>query len=284
MDKSKIQIFIINLCHYTRFLKRIAKSFNNNVEFGSRDIKNFTSRLKQLKNVFGLISFKDFKFELEIEFTNKIFLGLDISDFSKIEEFKNTDICHLHFANKLFKLYKDAYNEDKFLALYCIINEEEVARIFKAPHYCDDDYMAPAEKNRKTIHLDIHSEYARGFYQMLKTGNKMANLKYIQAEKENNKNMKNGLIKNVYYNNKKGATVVEFWNGDKIRVTRRKEDKHDLEKAIAIAMVKYAYGLDAYLEACDNAIDSTKKPKEKKKTPVKKETSKSTTKEKKHDI
>ena len=83
----------------------------------------------------------------------------------------------------------------------------------------------------------------------------------------------------VYYNDKKGATVVEFWNGDKIRVTRRKEDKHDLEKAIAIAMVKYAYGLDAYLEACDNAIDSTKKPKEKKKAPVKKETSKSTEKE-----
>ena len=186
MNKSKIQIFIINLCHYTRFLKRIAKSFHNNVEFGSRDIKNFTSRLKQLKNVFGIISFKDFKYELEIEFTNKIFLGLDISEFSKIEEFKNTDTYHLHFANKLFKLYKDAYNENKFLASYCAINEEEIAGIFKAPHYCDDDYIDPAEKNRKTILLDVHSVHAERFYQMLKIGNKMAKLKYIQIEKENN--------------------------------------------------------------------------------------------------
>lgn len=73
-------------------------------------------------------------------------------------------------------------------------------------------------------------------------------------------------VEKVYNNKKEGTTIVVFKNGDKIRVTREKDDKDDLEKAIAIAMVKYAYGLDKYLDACDKVIDSTKKEKLKKTT------------------
>lgn len=65
-------------------------------------------------------------------------------------------------------------------------------------------------------------------------------------------------VKKVYYNMKKGITIVEFYNGEKVRVTREKGDAHDLEKAIAIAMVKYAFGLDTYLKACEKAINSEK--------------------------
>lgn len=72
-------------------------------------------------------------------------------------------------------------------------------------------------------------------------------------------------VEKVYNNKKEGTTIVVFKNGDKIRVTREKGDKDDLEKAIAIAMVKYAYGLDKYLDACDKVVDSTKKSKTKKK-------------------
>jgi len=73
-------------------------------------------------------------------------------------------------------------------------------------------------------------------------------------------------VEKVYNNKKEGTTIVVFANGDKIRVTREKDDKDDLEKAIAIAMVKYAYGLDKYLDACDRVVDSTKKEKLKKVT------------------
>lgn len=76
-------------------------------------------------------------------------------------------------------------------------------------------------------------------------------------------------VEKVYVNKKDGITLLKFSNGDKVRVVREKDDTDDLEKAIAIAMVKYAYGLDRYLTACNKVVDSTKKEKEKKK-PVRK--------------
>jgi len=73
-------------------------------------------------------------------------------------------------------------------------------------------------------------------------------------------------IKNVFVNEKEGVTVVVFNNGDKVRVTREKSEKNDIEKAIAIAIVKYYFGLDYYINACDKVVKAEKKEKVKKTT------------------
>ena len=65
-------------------------------------------------------------------------------------------------------------------------------------------------------------------------------------------------VEKVYINKKDGITLLKFSNGDEIRVTREKDDTDDLEKAID--MVKYAYDLNKYLDACQK----------KKKKPVRK--------------
>lgn len=71
-------------------------------------------------------------------------------------------------------------------------------------------------------------------------------------------------IKNVFVNEKEGVTVVVFNNGDKVRVTREKGEKNDVEKAIAIAIIKYYFGLDYYINACDKIVKAEKKRKGKK--------------------
>jgi len=71
-------------------------------------------------------------------------------------------------------------------------------------------------------------------------------------------------IKNVFVNEKEGVTVVVFNNGDKVKVTREKSEKNDIEKAIAIAIVKYYFGLDYYINACDKVVKAEKKEKVKK--------------------
>ena len=71
-------------------------------------------------------------------------------------------------------------------------------------------------------------------------------------------------IKNVFVNEKEGVTVIVFNNGDKVRVTREKGEKNDVEKAIAIAIIKYYFGLDYYINACDKVVKAEKKEKVKK--------------------
>lgn len=58
-------------------------------------------------------------------------------------------------------------------------------------------------------------------------------------------------IKNVYVNEDKATTVVVFQNGDKVKVKRHKDDQNDFEKAIAIAIIKYYFGRDYWIDACD---------------------------------
>lgn len=75
-------------------------------------------------------------------------------------------------------------------------------------------------------------------------------------------------IKNVYINETKGVTTIVFGNGDKIKVVKDSEDKNDIEKAIAIAIIKYYFGLDYYFDACKKVVNAEKKAKpEKKKKP-----------------
>lgn len=75
-------------------------------------------------------------------------------------------------------------------------------------------------------------------------------------------------IKNIYVNETKGVTTIVFGNGDKIKVVKDSEDKNDIEKAIAIAIIKYYFGLDYYFDACKKVVNTEKKAKpEKKKLP-----------------
>ena len=87
-------------------------------------------------------------------------------------------------------------------------------------------------------------------------------LKEFEKENKGGKIMEG--IKNVFVNEKEGVTVIVFNNGDKVRVTREKGEKNDIEKAIAIAIIKYYFGLDYYINACDKVVKAEKKEKVKK--------------------
>ena len=200
---------------------------------------------------------------------------------------------YVNFKDAVKKLKRKYNYNKKYDSFYCYEITEEGKKLLKSVSSTEDKMVGTpatfnpgyegihrlnvALKNRAPINQDMEEvnfatpAVLRTFYGLLeheRGHGEYSETMFTTLINSMEKKYKGGKImegiKNVYINEKEGVTVIVFDNGDKVRVTREKSEKNDVEKAIAIAIVKYYFGLEYYINACDKVVKAEKKEKVKK--------------------